>query len=85
LAAPDALEVDAALAERGARTVEARPGVGLGDDPPNRQPSDALEQVIGSLRAEPVGGREALVELPEVGEPGKRRQLVDHHLGLGPG
>jgi hypothetical protein len=63
---------------------EARPGVGLGDDPPNRQPSDALEQVIGCLGSEPVGGCESLVELAGVGELGKRRQLVDHHLGLGP-
>jgi hypothetical protein len=41
--------------------------------------------VVGALGAEPVGGREALVEPAEVGEPAKRGQLVDHHLGLGPG
>jgi hypothetical protein len=40
--------------------------------------------VIGSLGSEPVGGCEALVELAEVGELDKRRQLVDNHLGLGP-
>jgi hypothetical protein len=39
------------------------------------------EQVVGALRAEAVGHREALVEVPHVDAPGERGRLVDDRVG----
>jgi hypothetical protein len=59
-------------------------GVALGDDALHADRAPSRQEVIGALRAQAVGQREAAIDVAEV-DPLERGELVDDHLGLGLG
>jgi hypothetical protein len=69
--------------DRPADAGERPPGEALGHQAPGPGRPRRLQQVVGALGAQPVGGRKPGVELPEAGGPGQVGELVHHHLGPG--
>ena len=69
--------------DRPADPGERPPGEALGDEPAGPGGPRRLQQVVGALDAQAVGGGEPLVELAEVGDAGQVGELVHHRIGAG--
>jgi hypothetical protein len=61
----------------------ARARIALGDEPANTRLARGCHQCVGALGAQPVGLREAAVEVLEVAQIRQRGRLVDDRLRLG--